>query len=129
MYRNSQKAEFYLMEVVLLSKLDIPTLNQVDLAAAWQKTLPNYLNETDQAKVTQDSQELQIHITTGGRSFYTFEFDVAYMDSREVKVDFKLASKDNKPVDEQTELVQNLIHDYVRHIHECAQDLQRITHS
>lgn len=113
-----------------MSKLDIPTVNPVDLVAAWQETLPNYLNETDQAKVKQDaknSQGLQIHIATAGRSLYTFEFDVTYMDSREVKVDFKLASKDNKPVDEQTELVQEMIHDYVRHIHECAQDLQRIT--
>lgn len=115
-----------------MSKLDIPKLNQTDLAAAWQKTLPRYLNETDEAKVSQnasDSQGVRIHIITAGRSLYSFEFNVTYMDSREVKVDLILASKDNKPVDEQAELVQELIHDYVRHIHECAQDLQRVTHS
>ncbi|MEX2459702.1 MAG: hypothetical protein WD469_00140 [Paenibacillaceae bacterium] len=116
----------------LLRKLDMPTLNQADLAAAWQKTLPSYLNETDQAKVTQDAtkpQGLRIHITTAGRSFYSFEFDVTYMDSREIKVDYKLATMDNKLANEQTEQVQELIHDYVRHIHECAQKLQSITHS
>jgi hypothetical protein len=120
------------MEVDLLSKLDMPTLNQADLVAAWQKTLPSYLNDTDQAKVTQDAanpQRLRVHIATAGRSFYSFDFDVSYMDSREVRVDFKLALVDNKPVDEQTEQVQELIHDYVRHIHECAQELQKITHS
>jgi hypothetical protein len=119
------------MEVVVLSKLDMPTLNQAELVAAWQKTLPEYLNETDQAKVTQDasnSKLIRIHIDCAGRSFYSFEFNVMYLDSREVNVDFQIAYVDHKPVDEQTEQVQELIKDYVRHIHECAQALQKITH-
>jgi hypothetical protein len=120
------------MEVVLLSKLEMPTLNQADLVAAWQKTLPDYLNESDQAKVTQDAgipHLMRIQIDSAGRNFYSFEFDVTYLDSREVKVEFRLALRDKKPIAEQTEQVQELIKDYVRHIHECAQALQKITHS
>jgi hypothetical protein len=120
------------MEVVVLSKLDMPTLNQAELVAAWQKTLPDYLNEADQAKVTQDArnpQLIRIHIDSAGRSFYSFEFNVTYLDSREVNVEFRLAHNDNKPIEEGTEQVQELIKDYVRHIHECAQALQKITHS
>jgi hypothetical protein len=40
------------MEVLLLSNLEVPVINQVDLVAAWQQTLPTYLNESDRAKVT-----------------------------------------------------------------------------
>jgi hypothetical protein len=115
-----------------LSKLDMPTLNQAELVAAWQKTLPDYLNEADQVKVKQDErnpQLIRIHIDSAGRSFYSFEFNVTYLDSREVNVEFQIAQKDNKPIEERTEQVQELIKDYVRHIHECAQALQKITHS
>jgi hypothetical protein len=120
------------MEVVLMSNLDIPAIDQADLVAAWQESLPLYLNESDRAKITQDTikpQWMQIHIDTTGRSFYSFDFDVTYLDSREVKVEFKRALKDNKPIEEQTEQVQELIKDNIRHIHECAQALQKITHS
>jgi hypothetical protein len=120
------------MEVVVLSKLDMPTLNQVELVAAWQKTLPDYLNESDQAIVKQDDGKphlMRIQIESAGRSFYSFQFNVTYLDSREVKVEFQAALKDNKPIAEQTEQIQELIKDYVRHIHECAQALQKITHS
>jgi hypothetical protein len=118
--------------VAVLSKLDIPTLNQVDLVAAWQKTLPDYLNKSDQAKVTQDAGKphlMRIQIDSAGRNFYSFEFDVIYLDSREVSVEFQAAYIDDKPIEEQTAQVQELIKDYVRHIHECAQALQKITHS
>jgi hypothetical protein len=120
------------MEVVLMSKLDIPAINQADLVAAWQESLPLYLNDSDRAKVTQAAikpQWMQIHIDTAGRSFYSFDFDVTYLDSREVKVEFKQALKDNKPIEQQTEQMLELIKDYERHIHECAQALQKITHS
>jgi hypothetical protein len=120
------------MEVVLMSKLDIPAINQADLVAAWQESLPLYLNDSDRAKVTQVAikpQGMQIHIDTAGRSFYSFDFDVTYLDSREVKVELKQALKDNIPIEEQTEKVLELIKDYTRHIHECAQALQKITHS
>jgi hypothetical protein len=123
---------FYKMEVVLMSKLDIPAINEADLVAAWQESLPLYLNDTDRAKVTQVAikpQWMHIHIDTAGRSFYSFDFDVTYLDSREVKVEFKQALKDNKPIVEQTEQLLELIKDYIRHIHECAQALQKITHS
>jgi hypothetical protein len=120
------------MEVVLLSKLDVPTINQEDLAAAWQQALPNYLHESDQAKVMQEEAKpkwMRVHIDTAGRSFYSFDFDVTYMDSREVKVEFIAAYQDKKLIDEKKEPIQGMIKDYVRHIHECAQALQSITHS
>jgi hypothetical protein len=128
----TRKAAFYYMEVVILSKLDIPAINQTELVAEWQKSLPSYLNKTDQAKVTQDPSNplvIKIHIDSAGRSFYAFEFNVTYLDSREVYVEAETAVKDNKPIAVQTEPAQELIKDYVRHIHECAQALQKVTHS
>src|ERR1700730_18451241 len=122
----SSLVAFYKMEVGLMSKLDIPAINQADLVEAWQESLPLYLKESDRAKVTQDAikqQWMQIHIDSTGRSFYSFDFDVTYLDSREVKVEFKQALQDNNPIKEQTEQVQELITDYIRHIHECAQAL------
>jgi hypothetical protein len=119
------------VEVVLLSNLEVPVINQVDLVAAWQQTLPIYLNETDRVKVTQDEMNpnwIRIHIDTAGRSLYSFDFCTFYLDSREIKVDFVSAHQDHKLLDEKTDEVQELIKDYVRHIHECAQALQKVTH-
>jgi hypothetical protein len=35
--------------------------------------------------------------------------------------------KDGNHVDEHTEIIQTLINDYVRHMHECAQTVKNIT--
>ena len=124
---------FYTMEVVRLLKNDMPTISQEELVAKWQKTLPIYLNASDRAEVTQDKVNpnwIRVHIDTAGRSFYRFHFCLFYQDSREIRVEFISAEKDHKPVtDTETEPVQNLVKDYIRHIHECAQALQEVTHS
>lgn len=115
-----------------MSKVDMPTINQSDLVSEWQKSMPGYLNQTDQVKVKQDirdPQAINIHIDTAGRSLYAFEFSVTYQDSREVLVEVQAVTQDNKPIADHTESARELIKDYVRHIHECAQALQSITHS
>jgi hypothetical protein len=114
-----------------LQKPDMPTINQEDLVAEWQQNLPVYLNESDRAQVTQDPINpnwIRVHIDTAGRSFYSFDFCLFYQDSREIRVEFISAEKDHEPIVE-TEQVQDLIKDYIRHIHECAQALQEVTHS
>ena len=103
-------------------------ITQIDeaLLAGWQKHLPETLNAADRAEVVVDGADpgkLRIHIDTEGRSGYTFDFAVKYMDDREIKVDFVDVDKDQINVDERPEHIQNLIEDYVRHIHECAQIL------
>jgi hypothetical protein len=121
------------MEVVRMPKLDMPTINQEDLVAQWQQSLPIYLNESDRAQVMLDQINpnwIRVHIDTAGRSFYSFDFCLFYQDSREIRVEFISAQKDHEPiVDTETEQVQNMIKDYIRHIHECAQALQKFTHS
>jgi hypothetical protein len=121
------------MEVVRLQKLDMPMINQEELVAQWQHTLPIYLNASDRAEVTQDQVNpdwIRVHIDTAGRNLYSFHFCLFYQDSREIRVEFISAEKDHERiVDTETEPVQDLIKDYIRHIHECAQALQKVTHS
>jgi hypothetical protein len=115
-----------------MSNQEMPVMVQEALIKEWQQTLPIYLNETDRAKVTQDEVNpnwIRIHIDTAGRSLYSFDFCTFYLDSREIKVDFVSAHQDHKLLDEKTDEVQELIKDYVRHIHECAQALQKVTNS
>ncbi|PYI51105.1 hypothetical protein [Paenibacillus flagellatus] len=113
-----------------MSKTDVLTIDQKRLAEAWQQTLPTVLNKSDQAEVTADEHDpksVRIHIRTAGHSMYTFDFQVTYMDSREVKVDLVDVERADQTVDERNETIQQLVEDYVRHIHECAQALKRIT--
>lgn len=65
--------------------------------------------------------------TRKGVKDYSFDFQCTYMDRREVKVELVDVEREGATVNEQSEQVQNLTEDYVRHIHECAQALQRIT--
>jgi len=114
-----------------MSKGEQPKLD-AKLLADWSKQLQECLNESDRALVTQDefdSELLRIHIITEGRSGYTFDFVVRYVDDREISVGLADVEQDNRAVDEHTETIQSLIDDYVRHIHECAQILQRVTHA
>jgi len=107
------------------------TKKPTELFAAWKETLPRTLNEGDSVVIQLDeanSHRLRIHIRTAGHSGYTFDFTCLYVDDREVKVEFIDVEKAGEHVDEHTEIIQTLIEDYVRHIHECAQILQRITH-
>jgi hypothetical protein len=107
------------------------TNKPTELFTAWKETLPQTLNEGDSVIIQLDeanSRRLRIHIITAGHSRYTFDFSCLYVDDREVKVEFIDVEKAGVHVDEHTEIIQTLIEDYVRHIHECAQILQQITH-
>lgn len=109
----------------------IDTKKPTELFSAWKETLPQLLNEGDSVFIDFDeanSSRLRIHINAAGHSGYTFDFTCLYVDDREVKVEFIDMEKDGIHVDEHTEIIQTLIEDYIRHIHECAQTLQRITH-
>ncbi|MBC8078913.1 MAG: hypothetical protein H7X86_01110 [Gorillibacterium sp.] len=102
------------------------------LLQGWNTHLSECLHESDKADVTLDEHDpslLRIHIVTEGRSGYTFDFTAQYVDDREIKVTFVDVEKDNRATDEHTDRIQSLTDDYVRHIHECAQILQRVTHA
>jgi hypothetical protein len=119
-------------EVFFMSKTDVLTIDQSELTAAWKQTLPTVLNESDQVEVAPDEHDpksLRIHIRTAGHSMYTFDFKVTYVDSREVKVQLVDVEKADQTVDERNDVIQNLVEDYIRHIHECAQALKKITTS
>ncbi|MGG4554934.1 MULTISPECIES: hypothetical protein [Paenibacillus] len=105
-------------------------VDQGTLVEAWQQQLPDYLNPGDTSIVQADLADpygLRIHINAEGRQDYSFDFQCTYMDRREVKVQLVDVEREGATVNEQSEQVQNLTEDYVRHIHECAQALQRIT--
>jgi fructose-specific phosphotransferase system component IIB len=113
-----------------MAKTDTLTVDQQQLVQAWQRTIPTCLNTSDRAEVRADeadSKALWITIVTEGRNGYSFDFKCTYMDSREVKVEFVDVEVDGRNVDERTTVIQTLIDDYVRHIHECAQQLHAMT--
>lgn len=104
-------------------------IDQQRLVQAWHEQLPNFLNDGDSSEVTGDvhPQALRIHIQVAGRTAYSLDFLCTYMDKREVKVELIDVEKDNQSADEHTEVIQSLVEDYVRHIHECAQSLKELT--
>lgn len=113
-----------------MAKTDTLTIDQQQLAAAWSETLPTVLNASDRAEVQADeadSNALRLHIATAGHSNYSFDFKCTYMDAREVKVDLVDVECDGRNVDERTNIIQTMVDDYVRHIHECAQQLHTLT--
>jgi len=106
-------------------------INQEQLVQAWERTLPEVLESRDSVKVTADqgdSNSLRIHINTAGRTKYEFDFKCTYLDPHEVKVDMLHLAKGGRNDEDSMEIMKNLADDYVRHIHECAQALQNITH-
>ncbi|EPY13601.1 MULTISPECIES: hypothetical protein [Paenibacillus] len=108
-----------------------PQVDQSRLVDAWQQTLPAKLEPGDKATVLPDGanpQALVIHIDTAGRQMYSFDFHCAYVDSREVELNLIDVEKSGVHIDERTEVVQELVQNYVRHIHECAQALHDVTH-
>lgn len=113
-----------------MSKTDVLTLDQHKLTEAWERTLPTFMNDSDEAEVVADEhnpRSLRIHIRSAGHTMYSFDFLVTYVDSREVKVDLVDVEKADQTVDERNDVIQNLVEDYIRHIHECAQALKPIT--
>lgn len=103
-----------------------------NLVNAWNRTLPEILNSTDSVDVKADPLDphaLQLFIRTAGHSKYGLQFKCVYVDDREVKVYLISAHKGEGCADEESEVVEELADDYIRHIHECAQALQTITHA
>jgi fructose-specific phosphotransferase system component IIB len=106
-------------------------VDQNQLVQAWSRTMPIVLNASDQAEIKADAADprtIWVHITTAGHSGFSFDFKCTYVDSREVKVEFVDVEHEGRNADERTDIIQTLIEDYVRHIHECAQQLHAVTH-
>ncbi len=115
-----------------MSSNDELTVPQDDLAEAWQRTLPERLHGGDKAEVMADEADprtLRVHIRTAGHQMMEFDFAVQYVDSREIDIQLTDVEKDGQSVDERTEIMQELIADYRRHLHETAQALNHYTHS
>jgi hypothetical protein len=107
---------------------------QVDqnLVNAWNRTLPELLNSSDSVDVKRDPLDphaLQIFIQVAGRTKYGLQFKCEYVDDREVDVHLISAHKGCGCADEESDVVEKLAEEYIRHIHECAQALQTITHA
>ncbi|KIL34530.1 hypothetical protein SD71_18760 [Cohnella kolymensis] len=114
-----------------MSSNDELRVPQEDLVDAWGEILPRCLNNGDSAEVRADEADpstLRVHIDCAGRQMYEFDFAVRYVDSREIDVQLTDAEKDGQTVDETNEIMQGLIEDYRRHLHECAQQLHSFTH-
>lgn len=115
-----------------MGNIDELQVDQQQLVEAWQRTLPNTMNNEDRCEVfadEADAKALRITIHSAGRSMHSFDFKVSYVDSREVSVELIDVETDGVSVDERTEIMQNLIQEYRRHIHECAQALHELTHA
>lgn len=115
-----------------MGKVDELQVDQQQLVDAWQRTLPNTMNKEDRCEVFADGADekaLRITIYSAGHSMHSFDFKVSYVDSREVSVELIDVETAGVSVDERTEKIQNLIQDYRRHIHECAQVLHELTHA
>ncbi|MBE1447449.1 hypothetical protein [Paenibacillus sp. OAS669] len=113
-----------------MAKTDTLTMDQQQLVEAWSRTLPTVLSASDRAEVLADEAEsnaLRVHIATAGHTDYSFDFKCTYVDSREVKVELVDVECEGRNVDERTVIIQTLVDDYVRHIHECAQQLHAVT--
>ncbi|RAU92461.1 hypothetical protein [Paenibacillus sp. YN15] len=108
-------------------------LEQSRLVDAWRRVLPTTMKTTDTVTVKADEanpKALRVAVGNAGHSRYTFDFLVTYVDSREVKVELVDAEKgEGGTIDERGNLVQDLIQDHVRNLHECAQALQQETHA
>lgn len=106
-------------------------VDQATLVNAWQERLPVVLKPGDHADVAADMANphaVRIHIDAAGRQEYSFDFECRYVDSREVEVKLVDVERGGVVIDERNENIQGMASDYIRHIHECAQALQQITH-
>lgn len=115
-----------------MSKHDKLIIDQQQLVAAWERTLPTTIHEADRAIVKADEASdntLRITIHTAGHQMYSFDYSVTYVDSREVRVQLIDVERDGRSIDERTDIIQQLVQDYTRHIHECAQALHELTHA
>ncbi|MBD2845466.1 hypothetical protein IDH44_09720 [Paenibacillus sp. IB182496] len=102
------------------------------LVAAWQERLPELMPPGARAEVLQDganSQVLRIHIQVPGHQAYTLDYKVSYADSREIRAELVDVDKHGRAVDVEDGPVQELVRDYMRVLHECAQALHSLTHA
>ena len=108
------------------------TIPQDELIEAWRRTLPERLNAGDSAEVRADGTDpgaLRVTIHASGRQKYKLDFAVRYLDSREIDVELVDVESGGRSIDEHAEAVRELISDYRRHLHECAQSLHDLTHA
>lgn len=111
--------------------MDKPAVTGEQLVEQWARVLPERIPPSDRAHVRgdeADEQAVLIHIATEGRSSYSFDFKCTYEDSREIKVDLLDVERDGIHIEGTQDHVQEIIEDYVRHIHETAQALHDVTH-
>lgn len=107
-------------------------IDQDQLVEAWQRTLPDWIKDADKCEIAGDELEssaLRVTIHSSGRQAYSFDFKVQYVDSREVRVELIDVEKDGMHVDERGDIIQQLVEDYTRHLHECVQALHQLTHA
>lgn len=115
-----------------MSSWDKPSIDQPELVQEWISVMPTVLNPADETRVWADEGDadaLRVHIQAAGHTGYSFDFKVTYKDAREVSVDLVDVQQGLTHIDERTGIVQNLVDDYVRHIHECAQALKSVTNT
>jgi len=106
------------------------TVDAKAVIPAWQKVLPEFIQPSGECSIVADEKftnAIIIHIKDDGRSHYSFDFRVKYVDNREIDVELLDVEKAGDHVNEQTEIVQSIVKDYVRNIHECAQSLKELT--
>lgn len=115
-----------------MSTQDEMTVPQDRLAEAWQQVLPERLHGGDRAEVIADEADpraLRVHIRSAGHQMMEFDFAVRYVDSREIDIELTDTERNGQTVDERNDVMQALIQDYRRHLHECAQALHDVTHA
>lgn len=106
-----------------------PALAPETLLQEWRRMLPELLPPGDGCEVHLENlpYSLFVHIDVSGHGMYSFDFRVNYLDNREVKVELLDVQKGSEHIDERQEEVQQLLQVYIRHIHECAQQLKPVT--
>ncbi|GGA32644.1 hypothetical protein [Paenibacillus physcomitrellae] len=105
-------------------------LDQQSLVQAWQQQLPEMIGPGDSTMVQADNanpQAINVHINAAGHQKYGFDFRCTYKDTRELDVALVDVDMAGRSIDEHSATVQELVDDYMRHIHECAQVLHHIT--
>ncbi|WP_138494954.1 hypothetical protein [Paenibacillus pinistramenti] len=105
-------------------------MDQHTLVQAWQEQLPKMLGPGDSMKVLADNanpQAICVHINAAGHQMYGLDFRCTYEDTREVNVALLDVEKAGRSIDEHNATVKELVNDYRRHIHECAQVLHNVT--
>ena len=113
-----------------MSNANMLTIDANTLVQAWKNALPEFIKPSGECSIQADekfSNTLLIHIKDDGRTHYSFDFRVKYVDDREINVEFVDVERAGVHADEQTDIIQSLVKDYTRHIHECAQSLKGLT--